>query len=77
MREREKKERGKEREKSAVLYRGQIGNGAVFKNNPKLQNLDASGTKVHGKRQRRSESKKKRNASLKKYNQRVLILLLL
>lgn len=36
-----------------------IGDVAVFQNNPKLQNLDASGTKVHGKIERRSESKKK------------------
>jgi hypothetical protein len=32
-----------------ILIEGDV---AVFQNNPKLQNLDASGTKVHGKRQR-------------------------
>ena len=32
-----------------------IGDVAVFQNNPKLLNLDASGTKVHGKRQRERE----------------------
>ena len=29
-----------------------IGDVAVFQNDPKLQNLDASGTKVHGKIER-------------------------
>ena len=40
-----------------------IGDVAVFQNNPKLLNLDASGTKVHGKRQRRSINKKQRTAA--------------
>ena len=36
-----------------------IGDVAVFQNNPKLQNLDASGTKVHGKTERiRNKTKK-------------------
>ena len=36
-----------------------IGDVAVFQNNPKLQNLDASGTKVHGKTERIREFTKK------------------
>jgi hypothetical protein len=38
-----------------------IGDVAVFQNNPKLQNLDASGTKVHGKTERiRNKTKKEK-----------------
>jgi len=33
----------------AFGFAKRIGDVAVFQNNPKLLNLDASGTKVHGK----------------------------
>ena len=42
----------------AFGFAQRIGDVAVFQNNPKLQNLDASGTKVHGKRQRETERKR-------------------
>ena len=36
-----------------------IGDVAVFQNNPKLLNLDASGTKVHGKDREGVKAKKR------------------
>ena len=41
----------------AFGFAQRIGDVAVFQNNPKLLNLDASGTKVHGMRDIEKESK--------------------